>query len=148
MRLLIALHFAVGAVRVRLPLLVHRQLRLRRHDQAIVMLGMLKIVFRLYAVAAGMRVARQLQVFFVDMSGRAANLHVWTVGVHRSPQDILRPMLVLVLMLLMMLLAAAPTIVPTPAPLAVLLILSWSHEHRFLALIQSRLTLRTASGIA
>jgi hypothetical protein len=51
----------------------------------------------------------------------------------------LRP--VLILMLLVML-PAASAIVPSPAPLAVLLILSWSHEHRFLALIQSRLTLR------
>jgi hypothetical protein len=43
--------------------------------------------------------------------------------------------LVLMLMLLIVL-AAAPAIVPSTAPLAVLLILSWSHEIRFLALIQ------------
>jgi hypothetical protein len=43
------------------------------------------------------------------------------------------------LVLLVMLAAAAATtaIMPSAAPLAVLLILSWSHEHRFLALIQS-----------
>jgi hypothetical protein len=125
---------AVLAVHVRLALLVLRQLRLRSHDQAVIMLRMLKVVFRLNAVAAGMRVARQLQVFFVDMRGGAADFHVRPVRIHRPAQDVLRPVLVLLVMLLM--LSAAPAIVPSPAPLAVLLILSWSHEHRFLALIQ------------
>jgi hypothetical protein len=135
LRLLIARHFAIRAIAVRLTLLMQGQLRLRRHDQAIIMLGMLKIVLRLNAIAAGMSVTRQLKILFIDMGGRSPNFDVRTVRIHRPAQDILGPMLVL--MLLVMLAAAAATTMPAAATLAVLLILSWSHEHRFLALIQS-----------
>jgi hypothetical protein len=45
----------------------------RRHD-AVVMLRMLKIILGHDAVAAGIGVAGQLQIFLVHMAGRAADL--------------------------------------------------------------------------
>jgi len=47
-------------------------LRLGRHD-AVVMLRMLKIVFRHHAVTRGIGVARELQIFFVDVRRRTAD---------------------------------------------------------------------------
>jgi len=54
--------------------------RRRRHD-AVVMLRMLKIILGHDAVAAGIGVARQLQVFLIDVAGRAANLDLRTGGI-------------------------------------------------------------------
>jgi len=54
--------------------------RRRRHD-AVIMLRMLKIILGHDAVAAGIGVAGQLQIFFVDMAGRAANLDLGTGGI-------------------------------------------------------------------
>jgi len=51
--------------------------RRRRHD-AVIMLRMLKIILGHDAVAAGIGVAGQLQIFLIDMAGRAANLHFGT----------------------------------------------------------------------
>ena len=49
----------------------------RRHD-AVIMLRMLKIILGHDAVAAGIGVAGKLQILFIDMAGRAANLHFGT----------------------------------------------------------------------
>ena len=51
-----------------------------RHD-AVVMFRMLKIIFGHDAIAAGIGVTRQLQVFLIDMAGRAANLDLRTGGI-------------------------------------------------------------------
>ena len=51
--------------------------RRRRHD-AVIMLRMLKIILGHDAVAAGIGVAGQLQIFLIDMAGRAADLHFGT----------------------------------------------------------------------
>src|SRR5450755_963775 len=50
--------------------------RLRRGDQAIIMFRVLEVVLRRDRVAAGVGVARQLQVFFGDMMGVAADFDV------------------------------------------------------------------------
>jgi len=47
----------------------------RRHD-AVIMLRMLKIILGHDAVAAGIGVTGQLQILLIDMTGRAANLHL------------------------------------------------------------------------
>ena len=49
--------------------------RRRRHD-AVIMLRMLKIILGHDAVAAGIGVTGQLQILLIDMTGRAANLHL------------------------------------------------------------------------
>lgn len=55
-------------------------LLLRRRDQPEVMLCMLQIAFRRHRITRGMGIARQLYIFFRDMRGGAANLHIGTVG--------------------------------------------------------------------
>lgn len=50
-------------------------LRLGGHD-AVIVLGVLQIAFRHDAVAIGVGVARELQIFLVDVRGRAADLHL------------------------------------------------------------------------
>ena len=54
--------------------------RLRGHD-AVIMLRMLKIILGRHPVAAGIGVAGELEIFFIDMRGRAANLHLGSRGV-------------------------------------------------------------------
>ena len=49
--------------------------RRRRHD-AVIMLRMLKIILGHDAVAAGIGITGQLQIFLIDMAGRAADLHL------------------------------------------------------------------------
>ena len=50
------------------------------HDDAIVVLGMLQIVFCEHAVARRLRIACKRQIFLSDMRWRAANLYVGPVG--------------------------------------------------------------------
>jgi hypothetical protein len=49
---------------------------LRRGDEPEVMFGVLEVIFRRDGIAAGMGVARQLQIFFCDMMRVAADFHV------------------------------------------------------------------------
>jgi hypothetical protein len=49
-------------------------------DQAKIVFGVLKIVFGRDGIAAGMRVARQLQVFLRDVMSIATNFDVRPVG--------------------------------------------------------------------
>ena len=51
-----------------------------RHD-AVIMLRMLKIILGHDAVAAGIGVAGKLEIFFVDMAGRAADLYFRAGGI-------------------------------------------------------------------
>ena len=55
------------------------QLRLRRHDDAVVMLGVLEIALRRDHVAGSERVARERHVFLGDMRRGPADLHVGAV---------------------------------------------------------------------
>src|SRR5262249_14913899 len=71
-------------VRVVLP-----KLFLRRRDQAEVMLGVLKVIFRCHRVTRGLGIARQLDVFLGDVVRSPADLHVGTVGFIDSRKRIL-----------------------------------------------------------
>lgn len=65
------------------PRITHLYLLLRglgRGDDAEIVLGMLQIIFGHHWIAGRLGVARQLEVFFGDMLGRAANFDVGAVG--------------------------------------------------------------------
>ena len=49
---------------------------LRRRDQPEIMFGMLEITFRHDRIARGLRVARQLEIFFADVMGCSTNFHI------------------------------------------------------------------------
>src|SRR5262249_48120319 len=55
-------------------------LLLRRHDDAVVVLGVLEIALGHDQVAGGQRIARQRHVFLGDMGRRTPDLNVGTVG--------------------------------------------------------------------
>src|SRR5262249_36313667 len=65
-------------------------LRLRRHNDAIVMLGVLQIAFGGDHVARGESVAGERHVFVGDMSRGSADLHVGTIRLVVTRQWILR----------------------------------------------------------
>ena len=71
---LLAAGGVVTVVRIVLP-----ELFLRRGDQAEIMFGVLKVIFRRHRVARGLGVACQLHVFIGDVVGGPADLHVGTV---------------------------------------------------------------------
>ena len=53
------------------------------------MFGMLIVIFGRHRIAGALRVARELDVFFRDMRGGAANLHVGSVRLVDPRQRIL-----------------------------------------------------------
>ena len=91
------------------------QLLLRRGDNAEVMLGVLQIVLGKDRIPRGLRIASELQIFFRDVGGVAAHLHVRSIGFEIPAQriDVLAPAIVV------------------PAPLAVLVVLVGSHRSRY-----------------
>jgi hypothetical protein len=56
-----------------------RELRLRRHDHSIVVLGVLQISFSGDGIAGGLRVASELRVFLGNVVGGSTDLHIGTV---------------------------------------------------------------------
>ena len=66
------LAIAIGRLRglLRLPL---RLLGLRRRHDAVIVLGVLQVILSHHPVAGGIGIPGELQVFFIDMRGRAAN---------------------------------------------------------------------------
>jgi hypothetical protein len=50
---------------------------LRSHD-AVVVLGMLEIILRHHPIAGGIGVARELEIFLIDVGRRTADFHFWT----------------------------------------------------------------------
>ena len=58
-------------------------LRLRRHD-AVVVLGMLEIVFRHHAVAGGVGIARELEIFLIHIRRGAADFHFRSGRIKRA----------------------------------------------------------------
>lgn len=61
-----------------------RRHRLHRAHHAIIMLGVLQVVFGLDPVPGRTRIARQLHILFVDMRRWPANLHVRSVALERA----------------------------------------------------------------
>ena len=83
--------------------LVLPELLLRSGDQAEIMLGMLVVVFGGDRVAGRARVARELDVFFGDMGGGAADLDVGPVGFEDPGHRVLAAPVILLLLLLLLL---------------------------------------------
>ena len=72
-----------------LAAMLRTKLRLRRHDDAVVMLGVLEIALRRDQVAGSERVAGERHVFLGDMRRGPANFHVGTVRFKAPRQRIL-----------------------------------------------------------
>ena len=66
------------------------RLRLRRHDDTVVVFSMLKIVFRHDRVTRGRSISCKQHVFFRDLRGGAAYLHVGSARLEVSGERILR----------------------------------------------------------
>ena len=60
------------------------------HNDAVVMLGMLHVVFSQNRVAGRVRVARQLHIFFRNMRGRATKLHIRPGALKTTSHRVLR----------------------------------------------------------
>jgi hypothetical protein len=75
----VAVHVGSLIGRLRLVGILLRVLRLRRRDQTEIVFGVLQITFGGYRVARGLRVARELNIFFGDVVGGAADLHIRAV---------------------------------------------------------------------
>ena len=89
--------------------------RLGAGDQAEIMLGVLEIAFRGDGVARGLRVPRQLEIFFGDLVGVAPDLHVGAVRLVGSGERIGT-------------LAIAATVVAVVRAATHALVLTWSHR--------------------
>ena len=63
-----------GEMRIVLP-----ELLLRRRDHAVIVLGVLVVIFRCNRIAGGLRVARELNVFFRNVRRISANFHIGPV---------------------------------------------------------------------
>lgn len=92
--------------------------RLRRHDDPIVVLGVLEIVFSHDTIARRLRVPCERHVFLSNMSRVAANLHIWPVALV-IPRERTLPAAALVVAVAVTWIAAA--VVVTAAASAVLL---------------------------
>ena len=77
------LAIAIGRLRglLRLPL---RLLGLRRRHDAVIVLGVLQVILSHHPVARGIGIPRKLQVFFIDMRGRAANFDFGSARIIRA----------------------------------------------------------------
>src|SRR5690606_28256584 len=94
------------------------RLRHRRHDDAVVMLGVLEIVFGHHPIAGALRIARQRGVFLGDLLRGAANLHVRPVALIASGQRV-RSLAALIVVIAIVVAAAAPAHAP---------VLLWPHS--------------------
>lgn len=81
-------HIIVEIIIRRLAITLPALSGLRGSDDAEVVLGVLKIILCHHRVAARLRVAGQLEIFFGDMGGIAANLHVRTGALEIARQRI------------------------------------------------------------
>jgi hypothetical protein len=107
---------AIVAVFTRSALL---HLRLRGSDDAVIVLGVLEVVFRDDAVTGALGVAGQGCIFFCNMLGRAPDFHIRTRTVISSRQRITALAVVVVVIVIIV------VVVITPA--AALVLLSWPH---------------------
>ena len=91
------------------------ELLLRGSDQAKIVFGVLKIVFRRNRIAGGLRIACKLEIFLRDVIGRSANLHIRAVRLVNPRQGILIAPVVLLM------------IIAPAHPLVVMMLLTVSH---------------------
>ena len=117
LELLVVAAAALGALRLEVRVLL-AELFVRRRDQAEIMLGMLEIIFRRNRVARGLRVARELKIFFRDVVRGSADLHIRAVGFVNPCQGIVAAPVVIVVVIVV--------VAPTHA-LVVVMLLTVSH---------------------
>jgi hypothetical protein len=98
--------------------LVLAELFLGGRDQPEIMLGVLIVIFRRHGVAGTSRIARQLDVFFRDVGGGAANLDIGSVGLENPSHRVLATPVIIVVVIVV--------VVPVTHPLVVV-ILTVSH---------------------
>ena len=101
-----------------------RHLRLRGGNDAIVVLGVLKVVFSHHPVAGALRVTCQGSVFLGDLLSRAADLHVRAIALIVAGQRV-RALAVVVVIII-----ATAAIVVATAHAPVLLL--WPHQTLFI----------------
>jgi hypothetical protein len=90
-----------------LRLLLHRPAL--RHKDSVIMFGVLEIVLLLHPIASRTRIARELEIFFIDARRRAADLDVRTRRIERP---------IMIVMTAMASVAAAMTTMTTLRPAA------------------------------
>ncbi|VVT29532.1 membrane hypothetical protein [Rhizobium sp. EC-SD404] len=94
-------------------------LRLRRRNHAVVMLGMLEIVFSHHVVANALRVAGQRRVLLGNVLRRTANLHIWA-GAVIGTRERVAPFAVVIIAAVIAAATAAATIVAAASALLLL----------------------------
>ena len=80
-------------------LVLLRELLLRRRDDAKIMFGVLKIIFRRDRIAGRRRVTCELDVFFGDMGRIAADFHIRAVGFITAAERVWAPAVVIVVII-------------------------------------------------
>jgi hypothetical protein len=111
----------VFATVVALEALLH--LRLSTRDDAVIMLGMLKIVLGHDAIAGALGITGELSIFFSNVLGGTANLYVRTRAVVGPCQRIATLAVEVVVIV-----ASAAAIVVAATPSTALVLLSWPHR--------------------
>jgi len=106
---------------VALEALLH--LRLSGCNDAVIVFGVLQVVFSDNAIARTLRVARKLCVLFSDMLRGTTNLNVWA-GAVVGPRQRVAALAVEIVVIVIS--AAAAVVVATPA--TALVLLSWPHR--------------------
>src|SRR5690349_9389477 len=99
--------------------LLDSQLRLRRRDDAVVMLGVLQIVLGHDPVARTLCIAGKGGVFLGDLLGGAADLHIGSVTLVAAREGIGSPAVIIIVIIIV--------VAPTHAPV----LLSWPHTILF-----------------
>jgi hypothetical protein len=101
---------AIGLRLARIGLLLLRLLLHRpalRHKDSVIMLGVLEIVLLRHPIASRTRVARELEIFFIDARRRAADLDVRACRIERP---------IMIVMTAMAAVAAMTALRPAAAP--------------------------------
>ena len=78
-----------GAVAQRINAALLRHLLAVTQDDAIIMLGVLKVIFSQHRIARRQRIARQRDVLLGNMRGRAADFHIRPRTLEAAHQGIL-----------------------------------------------------------
>src|SRR5690606_32869656 len=116
----IVVHVVVIAI---VALLLLRHLRLRSHDDAVVVLGVLEVVLRHHTVTGALRVARQCRVFLGDLLRGSPDVHVGPVALIAARQRIGALAATIVVIVVAIVIAAASAHAP---------VLLWPHSYLFM----------------
>jgi len=100
-----------------------RHLCLCCHDDAVIMLGVLQIVFCHHPVAGTLRVARQRGVFFRNLLGRAANFYIRAIALIITCERVRTPAVLVVVVVIIVTAAATSAHAP---------VLLWPHSSLFM----------------